>query len=210
MALSVIGAGFGRTGTLSLKAALEMLGVGRCYHMVEIIANPQFAAAWEQAADGGPVDWDQIFAGYGATVDWPAAAFYRELAEYYPKARVILTVRDSESWFESTQNTIFSPLVRQRNNDMAGEDRGRMAEKIIIDGTFQGQQHDKETAIAVYEAHNRKVREVIAPERLLVYNVAEGWTPLCKFLGYPIPDAAFPKVNSTDEFRQMFGDQPTA
>lgn len=205
MALSVIGAGFGRTGTLSLKAALETLGVGRCYHMVEIIANPDFAAAWAQAADGGPVDWDQIFAGYGATVDWPAAAFYRELADYYPKARVILTIRDSESWFESTQNTIFSPLVRQQNSGNAGKNRGRMSEKIIIENTFQGRQHDKDAAIAIYEAHNMKVQEVIAPERLLVYHVAEGWGPLCEFLGYPVPDTAFPKVNSTDEFRQMFG-----
>lgn len=205
MVLSVIGAGFGRTGTLSLKAALETLGVGRCYHMVEIIANPDFAAHWEQAADGEPVDWDRIFTGYGATVDWPAAAFYRELADYYPKARVILTVRDSESWFESTQNTIFSPLIRQRNSDNNGENRGRMAEKIIIEGTFQGRQHDKQAAIAIYEAHNRKVQEVIAPERLLVYHVAEGWAPLCDFLGYPVPDTPFPNVNSTDEFRQMFG-----
>lgn len=210
MTLSVIGAGFGRTGTLSLKAALEMLGVGRCYHMVEIIANPHFATAWEQAADGGPVDWNQIFAGYGATVDWPAAAFYRELADHFPKARVILTVRDSESWFESTQNTIFSPLVRQQNSDNSGENRGRMAEKIIIDGTFGGQQHDKAAAIAIYEAHNKKVQEVIAPERLLVYHLGQGWDPLCEFLGYPVPDAAFPRVNSTDEFRQMFGGAPTA
>ncbi|MDE2487101.1 MAG: sulfotransferase family protein, partial [Alphaproteobacteria bacterium] len=107
MTLKVIGAGYGRTGTMSLKLALEQLGFGPCYHMVEVFKNPQAPAWWLEAADGRP-DWAKIFNGYSATVDWPSATFYRELAEAYPDAKVILTERDPEAWFRSTQATIFA------------------------------------------------------------------------------------------------------
>ena len=203
MTLSVIGAGFGRTGTLSLKMALEQLGVGRCYHMVEVFQIPAAPEQWRAAAEGGPVDWDSIFEGFSATVDWPGATFYREMADYYPEAKVILTLRDPEAWFKSTQATIFA-------NDLGGDDDtpfSRMA-KAVVGRLFDGRLHDKDHAIAVYERHNAEVQRVIPPGRLLVYEVAQGWGPLCGFLGLPAPETPMPKVNSTEEFAGRIANRP--
>jgi hypothetical protein len=195
MALQVIGAGYGRTGTLSLKLALEQLGFGPCHHMVEVFAHPETIPLWIAAADGRP-DWEAIFDGYAAAVDWPTATFYRELAEAYPEAKVILTERNPESWFASTQATIFGRELPPDSEDpwtvMAGK---------VVGELFDRRLHDKARVISVYQAHNARVREVIPPERLLVYQVADGWAPLCAFLGVPVPDAPMPKVNSTEEFR---------
>ena len=205
MSLSVIGAGFGRTGTLSLKGALEHLGFGPCYHMIEVIRNPGFADWWHRAADGAPVDWDRVFDGYRATVDWPACRFYRRLAAHYPDAKVILTVRDPARWFESARNTIFPMMTRPRPTaDPLAERRLAMAKKIIIEQTFGGRIDDRGHAISVFERHNDEVRRAIAADRLLVYDLAQGWPPLCRFLDRPVPDAPMPSVNSTAEFRQRF------
>jgi hypothetical protein len=203
MALQVIGAGFGRTGTLSLKLALEQLGFGPCHHMVEVFAHPETIPLWIAAADGRP-DWPAIFDGYGSTVDWPTATFYRELAEAYPDAKVILTERDPESWFASTQATIFS-----RDLPPDSEDPWTIMVGKVIGELFGRQLHDKQRAIGVYEAHNARVREVIPPERLLVYQVSEGWAPLCAFLDAPVPDAPMPKVNSTEEFQTKLAHELT-
>ena len=197
MPLSVIGAGFGRTGTMSLKLALDQLGFGPCYHMTEVFKNPEASGYWEAAADGEPVDWEEVFAGYGSTVDWPSATFYRRLADAYPNAKVILTERDPEAWFESTQATIFSRHIRDDTDD----EWQRMFLKVIGD-LFDRRMTDKDKLIEVYNRHNEEVRRTIAPERLLVYQVSEGWGPLCAFLGVDVPDEPMPKVNSTDEFRQ--------
>jgi Sulfotransferase domain len=93
MALRVIGAGFGRTGTHSLKLALEQLGFAPCHHMYEVRAHPEQLAFWQAAARGELPDWDEVFAGFAAQVDWPGARFWRELAEHFPHAKVILSVR---------------------------------------------------------------------------------------------------------------------
>lgn len=196
MTLSVIGAGFGRTGTLSLKLALDQLGFGPCYHMVEVFKDPKAPGYWEAAADRQPVDWEEVFAGYGSTVDWPGATFYRELADAYPAAKVVLTVRDPETWFVSTQATIF-----KQDFDDANDPFQRMVSKVV-GRLFDQRLHDKAHVIEVYNRHNETVQQVIPPERLLVYNVAEGWAPLCAFLGVAAPDAPMPKVNSTEEFER--------
>jgi hypothetical protein len=192
MTLKVIGAGFGRTGTLSLKAALEQLGFGPCYHMVEVFKNPNAPQWWIDAADGKP-DWPKIFDGYNATVDWPNATFYAELADFYPDAKVILTERDPEAWYTSTQNTIFA--------DATAPGRPAMFRKVI-GALFDQRMNEHDHVIAVFKRHNAEVRRRIAPERLLVYEVAQGWEPLCKFLGVPVPDAPMPRTNSTEEFVQ--------
>ena len=197
MPLSVIGAGFGRTGTMSLKLALDHLGFGPCYHMTEVFKNPRASGYWEAAADRQPVDWEQVFAGYGSTVDWPGATFYKELADAYPDAKVILTERDSDSWFASTQATIFSRHIRDDTED----DWQRMVLKVIGD-LFDRQMTDKDKLIDTYKRHNAEVRRAIAPERLLVYEVSQGWGPLCAFLGVDVPDEPMPKVNSTQDFRE--------
>ena len=196
MGLSVIGAGFGRTGTLSLKLALEQLGCGPCHHMVEVFKTGT-AGLWEAAADGRP-DWEVIFAGYRSAVDWPTATFYAELAGRYPEAKVILTVRDPEDWYESTQATIFKNLST-RIAENPDEPFSRMAAKVVA-RLFGGDLTDKANCIAVFQAHNARVREVIPAERLLVYHVSDGWEPLARFLGAPAPAGPTPKANSREEF----------
>jgi hypothetical protein len=202
MTLSVIGAGFGRTGTLSLKLALEMLGLGPCYHMVEVLKKHRHAERWSAAAERAP-DWDKLLFGYGSAVDWPSTCFWRELADHYPSAKIVLTVRSSESWLRSMQATVFETLRAPRPSDAdpAAAAHADMLKKLILDRTFGGDIDDGPRAVAAYERHNEEVRRALPAERLLVYQVGEGWEPLCRFLGVPVPAAAFPQVNSTDEFR---------
>jgi hypothetical protein len=201
MTLKVIGAGFGRTGTKSLQDALDLLGVGPCYHMAEVFKNPQAPEWWSQAADDPDhADWEKIFKGYNATVDWPNATYYRELAEAYPDAKVILTERDPEVWFESTQATIFA---RMPPGPGAEDPFLRMLGKVVCE-LFDYRMHDRDHCISVFNAHNARVREVIPAERLLVYEVAQGWGPLCDFLGVPVPPESMPKVNSREEFAARF------
>lgn len=198
MAISVIGAGLGRTGTMSLKLALERLGFGPCYHMIEVLHDQaRRSPRWEAAADGKPVDWDEIFEGYRSTVDWPGATFWREIVAAYPGAKVILTERDPEDWFRSIQQTIFSRLMPHDPEDPWA----RMTTKVVR-GMFDGVVDDHDHAIAVFERHNRAVREAIPVEQLLVYEVAQGWEPLCAFLDVPVPDEPMPKTNSTAEFKE--------
>jgi hypothetical protein len=195
MTLKVIGSGFGRTGTMSLKLALEQLGLGPCYHMVEVFKNPAAPDLWYEAASNVPnADWAKIFTGYNATVDWPNATYYKELAAAYPEAKVVHTERDPDDWFESTQATIFAERPMDPEAPFP-----RMIGKVIFE-MFDGRMHDKDHLISVYKAHNAEVRAVIPPERLLVYHVANGWAPLCEFLGVPVPEGSTPNVNSREEF----------
>jgi len=201
MTLDVIGAGFGRTGTNSLKLALEQLGFGPCHHMFEVRDNPRLVPYWAAAARGQMPDWDELFDGYRSTVDWPSAAFWRELADHYPDAPVILSVRPPEAWFKSVMATIY-PSMRDRAgrtpNDRA---RGDMAWELIVQQTFSGRMDDAAHAMAVFEAHNTEVQRTIAPDRLLTFDVAEGWAPLCRHLGVTVPETPFPRTNSTEQFR---------
>ena len=207
MSLGVIGAGFGRTGTLSLKGALEHLGFGPCYHMIEVIDRPEHVDFWQRAAAGTAVDWDEILAGYRAAVDWPACSFYAELAARYPEAKVILTARDPERWYQSACQTIFPRITRPVSPDDAlAWARIRMQRKIVIEQAFGGDIEDREHALAVFRQHVAEVQRAIPPERLLVYRVADGWEPLCRFLERPVPDQPFPHVNASDEFRRRFND----
>jgi len=203
MTLSLIGAGFGRTGTLSLKYALEQLGLSRCYHMMEVAEHPEHVALWRGAADGR-VNWDTLFAGYRATVDWPACSFWRPLTAHYPKAKVLLTERDPERWYKSAHATIYQAMTRPLPEDHPARPQREMAIELILAKTFGGRFADKNQAISVYERHNEEVKKSLLPERLLVYRVSEGWEPLCAFLGLAVPDDPFPHVNSSEEFRERF------
>jgi hypothetical protein len=202
MPLSVIGAGFGRTGTFTMKTALEQLGFGPCYHMGEVRKNSTAPAYWEAAADGKPVNWERVFEGYRATVDWPACSFYRELADAYPDAKVILTVRDPEAWFNSTQATIFNEEVRRKIQLITAENNPyytRMV-KTIATRQFGTDVHNKDSLIRTFNEHNEEVLRAIPPDRLLVYEVNQGWEPLCTFLQVPVPPSPMPNGNSTDQF----------
>lgn len=199
MSLQVIGAGFGRTGTLSLKAALERLGFDRCHHMTEVLAHPETAAIWQAATRGEAVDWGRLMAGYKAAVDWPSCSFYRELMVAFPEARVILSVRDPERWYESVRETIYA-LSTGFPWWLSGLVPGvaavsRLSRALVWGRTFGGRFEDRAHALAVWHAHVAEVKATVPAERLLVFEVSEGWGPLCEFLGVPIPDAPFPRLN---------------
>ncbi|HEY2106771.1 MAG TPA: sulfotransferase [Candidatus Binataceae bacterium] len=199
MALRIVGAGFGRTGTVSLKEALEKLGFGPCYHMLEVLERPDHIEMWHRLAYGGSIDWDLLFKDYQSAVDWPAARYWRELADHYPDAKVLLSLRDPESWYKSMSDTIFQGLkVRTPGNlPQARAHQAEMARKIIVEDTFAGNVEDKAHAIAVYNRHNEQVRRTIQPGRLLVFEARQGWEPLCRFLGVAVPDEPFPHLNDT-------------
>lgn len=203
MTLQVIGAGFGRTGTNSLKLALEQLGFGPCHHMFEVRDHPEQNRFWQAAADGDLPDWDEVFEGYNSSIDWPSAHFWRELSEHYPNAKVLLSVRDPEKWFKSVHSTIYPVMVGWKDRELeADRDRGRMAHQLIVEGRFGGRMDDKDHAIGIFNTHIEEVQRKIAPERLLTYDVAEGWGPLCAFLGVAVPETPFPRSNSTEEFNR--------
>ena len=185
--MKVIGAGFGRTGTMSLKVALEELGFGLCYHMTEVFEHPEHADFWVAAGRGEPVDWDEVLGGYEAAVDWPACTFYEDLMEKYPDAKVLLSVRDPERWYKSTHNTIYelsvgipdSPLYRFGYAFVGLFVPGifrirRIGREVIWHSTFHGRFEDKNHAIGVFNRHNEEVSRRVPEEQLLVYEVGQG------------------------------------
>ncbi len=194
MALDVIGAGFGRTGTSSLKGALELLGFAPCHHMVEIFSHPEEVPVWDAAARGETVDWDALFARYKASCDWPSCSFYKALADHYPNAKIILTLRDSQSWYKSISSTIL-PSMKQ-----GGRLPGIFGPLLIGEKTF-GNDFSEAHMIDVYERHNEEVKRIIPANRLLVFEASDGWAPLCQFLGVAVPDMPYPKNNTTEEFQ---------
>ncbi|MGF1470885.1 MAG: sulfotransferase family protein [Rubrobacteraceae bacterium] len=194
----MIGAGFGRTGTSSIKAALEHLGFGPCYHMTEMSRNPEHGKAWSAASRGEPVDWEEVLKNYKATVDWPWCTYYKQLMLAFPRAKVLLSVRDPEEWYESTFRTIYSSYkIGRYAKHGPPPASGPIDEESLIWGEhFSGWFANREHAISVFEEHNKEVVRHVPPERLLVYEVTEGWPPLCEFLGVEEPtDRPFPRLN---------------
>lgn len=201
--VQVIGAGIGRTSTMSLKTALEMLGFAPCHHMTEMANVRHTADGWRRAALGEDVDFATLLEGYEASCDWPSAAFWQPLSERFPDAKIILTERPEEQWWASISQTIFISLTSPREQVSAERREQRdMAEEVILNHTFGGNVQDKEHVLAVYRAHNAAVKATIPPARLLVFDGADGWEPLCAFLGVPVPDEPYPNTNSTAEFRE--------
>ncbi len=198
MTLHVIGAGLGRTGTNSLKLAIERLGLGPCHHMEEVPDHPEQVALWSAALDGH-ADWDAIHQGYASAVDWPTVAFFRELASSCPSARFVLTVRDPDRWAESFSQTIYK-LVGGRDQAPAPMRPllHMIAQAVGKTGFPDGL--DLAAAARAFVAHNDAVKEAILASRLLIYEVTEGWVPLCRFLGAPVPDEPFPHTNQRDQF----------
>lgn len=198
MSIRVIGAGYGRTGTLSLKIALEELGFGKCYHMEELLENPHHVAFWQEAGNGKTPDWDKLFEGYHATVDFPGYRHYKQLMHYYPGAKVLLSVRDADKWYESVYQTIYQagPSLGQKIRMSFKLPFSPRLQKLIRifkmassvwKKDFGGRFKDKAYALEVFHCHNQEVKAYVAPERLLVYEVKQGWEPLCAFLNVPIP-----------------------
>jgi hypothetical protein len=218
--MDVIGVGFGRTGTASLKAALEHLGFAPCCHMMEVMADPEKVRQWRRIGEGGQPVWAEVFAGYRATVDWPGAAYWHDLVDAFPDAKVILTVRDPVKWYDSALRTIFQFPMRRHNalergvyamltrvNPRAAE-VPLMLDKILWERVFEdrpygGSTADREHALELFRRHADEVTSYVNPGRLLVFDIADGWKPLCAFLGVPIPAEPFPRVNDADAFNQV-------
>lgn len=196
MSIGVIGAGFGRTGTLSMKAALEQLGFAPCHHMVEVFEHSEQADAWADAIRGEGLDVERALGGYRAAVDFPSCAVWRDLAEHHPEAPVLLTVRPADSWWRS-----FSATIGPGIKGFAGDDNpfARMM-AAMFDVVFEGDTEDREHVIDVYERHNAAVIAEVPADRLIVYEVGSGWGPLCEGLGVPVPDEPYPHTNTTEEF----------
>lgn len=213
--LRIIGAGFGRTGTASLKSALEALGFGPCYHMFEVIGRPERVAMWDGIARGEPADWHQVFAGYQAAVDWPACAYYEQLMAAFPDAKVVLTVRDPDQWYDSVRATIYRTRdVARRLGDGDGsrdsaspqELQARMVTELVWKQTFDDRFEDRDYALAVFRRHTEEVRRRVPPHKLLVYEASEGWEPLCAFFGVAVPsDEPFPALNDRATFAARTG-----
>jgi len=198
--LRVVGAGLGRTGTASLKLALEQLLQAPCYHMLELPANPAHIPLWHAAAQGNPPDWHTMLAGYGATVDWPGASFWPELSEAFPDALVLLSLRDPESWWQSVHETIFSPV----NLSRARPDGWHAMWNDLVVARFTDRLQDKDACIEAFIRHNAEVRKGVPHSRLLEWRVSDGWAALCRALDLPFPDRPFPHANSKSEFVETF------
>lgn len=200
--MQVIGAGLGRTGTYSLKLAINQLGLGPCHHMEAVIQNmPKHVPLWTAALEGEP-DWTATFDGFNSAVDWPSATFFRELAKNYPLAKFVLTHRDPEVWADSFGSTIYTALGMLDKFPPHMQAWGAMCSGVIARAGFP-LGLSREDLIKAFQTHNEAVKAAIPSERLLVYQVKEGWGPLCNFLGLEAPDQAFPRSNSREEFWDM-------
>jgi sulfotransferase family protein len=201
MSLRVVGAGLGRTGTHSLKLALEQLLGAPCYHMAEVFEHPEHVPVWSAATLGDMPDWSALFDGYRAAVDWPAAAFWREIAAANPGALILLSVRDADSWWKSANDTIFTASQR-----MAGEESMREWHAMVMRlfDRLGADIADAEAVKAGYLRHNDDVRRTAPKDRLLEWHPGDGWQPICDALGVAVPDEPFPHTNTTEEFRARF------
>jgi hypothetical protein len=209
MTLQVVGAGLGRTGTNSLKLALERLLGGPCYHMIEVFGHADHIPLWAAAVEGELPDWDALFTGFVAAVDWPVAAFWRELADAYPDAPVLLSVRDADAWWTSANDTIFQVLRREPPEEEPFRSQLRMT-GALFDRRFTPGWRDEASAKEAYVRHNDEVWATVPGGRLIEWRPGDGWGPLCVALGVAAPDDPFPHVNTTDDFRAMAGlDNPT-
>ena len=211
MSIKVIGAGYGRNGTLSLKNALQTLGFDQCYHMMDLNLEKDEDLAWSALARGETVDFEKLFDGYQASVDWPSCNFWQEQLACYPDAKVILSERDPEKWYASIMNTIYpSSLAAREMDHPEARRRSKMIFEVIWDGLFDGRLEDKEHVIGIYQAHNQNVKDKVPAEQLLVFESSQGWDPLCSFLGVPIPEEPYPRLNTTEDFQVMVKERMAA
>lgn len=209
MALAIIGSGFGRTGTMSTKMALQQLGFGPCHHMIEVIENPAQPAHWKAIGAGEKVVWAEVFDGYKSQVDWPGAAIWRETSVAFPDAKVLHTERPEDEWWNSFSVTISKFFERAPNMSLPPHiaDIFQTMSGWFMKNTF-ADCTDRACAISAYRRNNEEVRDTIPGERLLVFNVAEGWGPLCRFLETTEPLTPFPRSHPRDEFWAHFGGEP--
>ena len=207
MTLQVVGAGVGRTGTHSLKVALEQLLGGPCYHMIETFGRPDDIPVWHAAVNGEMPNWNEFLSEYRTAVDWPACAFWRELVAENPDAVVLLSSRDTAGWWKSANNTIFQVIDRPNPPDDIAAAQMAMARDMLAKRFTPNWQDETEAKLA-YERHNADVRASVPADRLIDWHPGDGWAPICRVLDLPVPSEPFPHLNSTDDFRAMVGMDP--
>ncbi len=206
MGLRIIGAGLGRTGTTSLKVALEELLGGPCYHMLEVRERPADPDVWGDAYEGKLPDWEAFFDGYEAAVDWPSAPFWRELSQAFPDAPILLSVRDPDSWWKSASSTIFIALATYFAPDAPTDGWTRMGRGMMT--SFTPDWQDEAAAKAAYLAYDDEVRKAASPDRLVEWSPGDGWEPICSALHLPVPDHPFPHTNTAADTRRELGLDP--
>lgn len=186
-----------------MRTALEKIGFGPCYHMTEVFKHPEHAEFWNRVTRGEKPAWEDLFAGYSAAVDWPSCNFWASQLAAYPGAKVILSERDPERWYDSVMNTIYGSTVAALRDAPDSEQAPlfRMVDTVIWKGVFSDRMHDKDHVITCYLEHNERVRQGVPSHRLLVFDPSEGWGPLCSYLDMPVPEDPFPHENTTAEFR---------
>ena len=202
-----MGGGGGPGGAHPLPLAGGQLLGGPCYHMLEVFQRPDDVPVWHSAVKDEPVDWDALFAGYVAAVDWPVAAFWREISAAYPDAVVLLSVRDAAEWWRSADQTIWEASRREPPPELASW------HEMVLDllsQRFTPRWDDRDGAMAAYEHHNDEVRATVPSDRLVEWRPGDGWAPICAALDLAVPDEPFPHVNSTADFRAMAGLDPPA
>jgi hypothetical protein len=190
---------------MSMKRALDILGFGPCHHMEEVLKDQSQVAAWLAAAKGEEHNWDEMFKGYTSCVDWPSAAYWRELANYYPDAKIILTNRTAESWYASISKTIFATIgEKTEENAEHYTDFFEMVWRMVGLNTFDGDITNKDHVIEVFNANVKAAQDAFPSDRLLTYTIGDGWQPLCDWLGVAVPDIPFPRTNNKEEFFEHF------
>ncbi len=220
MSIKIIGAGFPRTGTNTLKVSLEQLGFTKTYHMKELLVHPHELQFWQTLRETGTTDWDALYNGYQATVDFPCYPWYKEHMKQYPDAKVILSTRPFEKWYDSVYSTIWQaqmPPSEEQKKEM-GEKLAanpglaasmkcvKFAGEVIMNDHFQGKFLDKELAEKIFNKHHEDVKAYVPADKLLVFDVSEGWQPLCEFLGVPQPEEPIPHLNKKENFKEMLGE----
>ena len=218
MSIKVIGAGFPRTGTNTLRESLTKLGYVKTYHMKELIVHPENLHYWETLSETGTTNWEELYNGFQATVDFPCYPWYKEHLKQYPDAKVILTVRPFEKWHASVYSTIWqaqNPSESQKiemGQRLASDPHLQAVMKVMefakekfMDGPFEGKFLDKEYAEEAYNKHHEEVKKHVPAKQLLVFDVCEGWEPLCQFLGVPVPEEPLPHTNKREDFKVMLG-----
>lgn len=194
----LIGAGMWRTGTVSLKAAIEQLTGQPCHHMTEVIQHPATAARWLQAVHTGRGDWTSLLEGYSATLDWPSMAFWKQLSEFYPDAKILLSTREPEDWWQSIKQTVLLSAPTKQTAHTPWE----MLIVELFEKKFVGHNPTKQQAIDAYNQHNDEVRKSIASDRLVEWSLGDGWEPLCDALNLPVPQTEFPHLNTAADYRR--------
>lgn len=200
MSLSVIGAGFGRTGTESMRFALEELGFDPCHHMRQVYGNDEQMRNWADVVVGGATpDWERLFDGYRAAVDWPSVLYWRELVEFYPDSKVILTYRDPDSWWASYENSLLKVVENLPGDDLA---------RRVLDLSFSDRPLDRDNCIDAYKSHVEEVIDKLPANRLLIHKLGDGWDRLCKHLSVAVPSKPYPRSNAGSTFKQAYRPLP--